>query len=51
MEIIQLFKLLVPYTGHPAGYILLQWSVVTVLSFGLCRLMLWVPGLRRTLRG
>ena len=50
VEVQSLFKLFLPYTGGTVGYVLLQWAVVTVVSFAAAFVLSRIPLLRRTVR-
>ncbi len=50
VEVQQLYKLLFPFSGGALGYILLQWVVVTVVSFVAAWVLSKIPLLKRSIR-
>ncbi len=50
VEIQQLYKQFIPYSGGALGYILLQWVVVTVVSFVATWVLSKIPLLKRSVR-
>lgn len=50
VEIQQLYKQFIPYNGGALGYILLQWVVVTAVSFAAAWVLSRIPLLKRSVR-
>lgn len=50
VEIQQLYKQFIPYNGGALGYILVQWAVVTAVSFAAAWVLSRIPLLKRSVR-
>lgn len=52
VEVQALYKVFLPYGGdQPVGYMLLQWAVVSAVSFLAAWVLTRIPGVRRAVRG